>query len=476
MKANKIIFPGALIATMTFASWSNIDASNTNTDNSVSDSIPSDTIASDTIPDDTIPNIDVIPVTSISITPKSITIFQQESATFTATTAPEDATNAELKWSVVEQNTSKLIQLTPSGKSVVVSVPLTVAPDTYKIVASNTEESVSDTCELVVLERAKRITLSRQDITIVPGETVVNIQAFLTYYDGRRTSEGITKVIEQEDIAIISGPEEVTGVAPGWTRLVASGGGLSVFATIHVCPPVDSMYVTPGELTIGYGETHQMDVTILPEASFSLPVTWSIDPPKAPNVSIDKKGKFSTTHNPSGSDTPQVVYVVAHAGLSEARCKVNIIVPVTAISLSPTQATVEAGQACDITATLSPEGAYDTLVWESSDPSVATVSETGTDLEGFAKINAKVEALKAGQTIISAKTGNLSSICLVTVTANQAGVHELQIDTDAPCDVFDLNGKAVLIGTTLSNINSTLAPGIYVIKAGGKAHKVVIGK
>lgn len=98
-----------------------------------------------------------------------------------------------------------------------------------------------------------------------------------------------------------------------------------------------------------------------------------------------------------------------------ATCKVNIIVPVTSVVLSPTTATIEQNDSCEITATLSPEGAFEEPQWESSDPTVAIISNVETIAEGFAKVTATVKALNPGSAIISVKIRELSAISLVNV-------------------------------------------------------------
>lgn len=162
------------------------------------------------------------------------------------------------------------------------------------------------------------------------------------------------------------------------------------------------------------------------------------------------------------------------AGNMTATCKVNIIVPVTSVVLSPTTATIEQNDSCEITATLSPEGAFEEPQWESSDPTVAIISNVETIAEGFAKVTATVKALNPGSAIISVKIRELSAISLVNVKANQAGVYEIDTDTYSLCDVYDTNGRPVVLQTPLSAVGSMLQKGIYIIKVNGNSHKISI--
>ena len=80
-------------------------------------------------------------------------------------------------------------------------------------------------------------------------------------------------------------------------------------------------------------------------------------------------------------------------------------VEATGISLDQTSLTLTEGETATLTATLTPEGATTTVTWTSSDEKVVTVS------------NGKVTAEGEGTATITAKAGELSATCDVTVNA-----------------------------------------------------------
>lgn len=84
--------------------------------------------------------------------------------------------------------------------------------------------------------------------------------------------------------------------------------------------------------------------------------------------------------------------------------------PATGITLNKSELTLTAGESASLTATVTPEGSTDTVVWSSSKPAVATVDATG-----------KVTAVAPGEAIITAKAGTKTATCTVKVQA-------------APCD------------------------------------------
>ncbi|MBR3441394.1 MAG: Ig-like domain-containing protein [Bacteroidales bacterium] len=91
-------------------------------------------------------------------------------------------------------------------------------------------------------------------------------------------------------------------------------------------------------------------------------------------------------------------------------------VSVTSISLSKTDITLVEGGEETIVATVKPDNASDkSVVWESSDVKVASVSNEG-----------KVSAIAEGTVIITAKSGNISATCKVKVDAKPMEISGLE--------------------------------------------------
>lgn len=84
--------------------------------------------------------------------------------------------------------------------------------------------------------------------------------------------------------------------------------------------------------------------------------------------------------------------------------------PATGITLNKSELTLTAGEDETLTATVTPEGSTDTVVWSSSKTDVATVdSATG-----------KVTAVAPGEAIITATAGTKTATCKVTVNCGHA--------------------------------------------------------
>ena len=129
------------------------------------------------------------------------------------------------------------------------------------------------------------------------------------------------------------------------------------------------------------------------------------------------------------------------------------IVEVTGLTLSQAEATLVEGESLTLTATVAPEDATDkTVTWSSSDKSVATVDNNG-----------KVTAVAAGTATITAKAGDKSATCVVTVKASVPDdIDQLTMD-NGQWTIYDLTGRKV---TSTENLKG----GIYIING----RKVVV--
>ena len=118
-------------------------------------------------------------------------------------------------------------------------------------------------------------------------------------------------------------------------------------------------------------------------------------------VAVDENGKLTalTTGNAT---------ITAKAGSKTATCEVSVltnVVEVQSITLSPTTLSLEVGQSQTLIATVLPTNATDkTVTWTSSNTSVASVA------------NGVVSAKTVGTATITAKAGNQTATCAVTVS------------------------------------------------------------
>ena len=166
---------------------------------------------------------------------------------------------------------------------------------------------------------------------------------------------------------------------------------------------VESITLDKTILDLTEGEWMRLTAAVLPENATNKTVIWESSDEKVATVVNGIVTAVST-----GEET-----ITAKAGERTASCTVTVsqkTVPVESISLNRTSLTLEVGKSETLTASVSPENATDkTVTWESSNTSVATV-EDGV-----------VMAAAPGKATITAKAGDKTASCTVTVNASSIG-------------------------------------------------------
>ena len=190
--------------------------------------------------------------------------------------------------------------------------------------------------------------------------------------------------------------------------------------------------------TVEEGATVTLTATVTPGNATDKTVTWSTS-----NEAIATVSDGVVTGVKAGEVT-----ITAKAGDKSATCTVTVTakqstedpddpIAVESITLDKTTATVEEGATVTLTATVTPDTATDkTVTWSTSNEAIATVS------------GGVVTGVKAGEVTITAKAGDKSATCTVTVTAKQS--------TEDPDDPI------VVTGITLDKTTATVEEGAKV--------------
>lgn len=113
------------------------------------------------------------------------------------------------------------------------------------------------------------------------------------------------------------------------------------------------------------------------------------------------KGNISTGIT---GDMTNVIYELVPYTVTNNASSVQVVVPATGISLNKQELTLAKGNTEALTATLKPADASQTIAWSSNNEDVATVDQSGN-----------VTAIGKGNTIITAKAGEYTAECKVTV-------------------------------------------------------------
>ena len=206
----------------------------------------------------------------------------------------------------------------------------------------------------------------------------------------------------------------VTAKSAGSATITAKISTFSATCTVTVTDPyvkVTSVTLDKTSLDLVEGDAAQLTATVAPDNATDKAVTWKSSDTKVATVSAS--GEVVAVAE--GKAT-----ITATAGDASASCEVAVakkVIAVESISLNETALELTEGETATLTATVLPENATDkTVTWTSDTPAVATVAD------------GVVTAVAEGTAKITAKAGDASVLCTVTVKKKVIAVESVTLD------------------------------------------------
>ena len=333
-----------------------------------------------------------VAVESVTVSPQNLELKVGETATLTARIQPSNA-QGTLSWT--SSNTAVA--------SVANGTVTAVAAGSATITASAGGKSAS--CQVTVkatqtVVEVESVTLDRHELTLKEGETN---RLVATVSPSNATDKTISWATSNPAIVSVDKEGNVKGVAVGTATVAASHGNLSDACKITVTAsavPVTSISLDKTTLALAEQDTYQLTATVKPDNATDKTVTWSTA--NAAIATVSDNGLV--TAFAEGTTT-----ITAKAGDKTATCTVTVskkVIPVTSVSLNKTSLALTEQETFQLSATVSPDNATDkTVTWSTANAAIATVSENGL-----------VTAVAEGSATITAKAGDKTATCAVTVS------------------------------------------------------------
>ena len=395
-----------------------------------------------------------VPAESISLDKTEVTITVNQSVDLIATVLPEDTSRKIVTWKSSDSEVASVLYGKVLGKKA----------GTATITATDTEGHTA-TCVVTVENiKAASIKISKETLTLTVGESdrltaeILPVNAF---------DKTVVWTTSDETVATVD-DGNVTAVKAGAATITATDTEGHTATCVVTVENIKAASITISDETLNLivGETGELTAEILPEDAFDKTVVWTSSDESVATVDDGKVTAVKAgTANITATDSE------GHT----ATCVVNVsnIMP-ESVTLSATTLEITETETAQLTATVLPEDAFDkTVIWTSSDETVANVDENGL-----------VSALKEGTAVITAIANADSEVkaeCTVTVT-RYSGVAAIYADGNVSVkgNVLTINGCAGEIftvyntsGAQMLSISADggpivrkldLQPGVYILR------------
>ena len=346
----------------------------------------------------------MICVNSVSVYPKSISLkVGTWSYAAYAEVCPSDADCKEVQWhsdnpSVASVNASSgYIYANGAG--------------TAHIYATATDGSgCSDYLTVTVSSTVPvtSVTLNRSSLSLEEGQTA-SLSA--TVCPDNATNKNVNWTSSNNNVATVSNGV-VRAVAKGTaiiTATAADGSGKSASCSVSVTGDVlvTNISVSPSSKSLTVGDACYLYETVTPSNATNKTVSW-----RSTNTGVATVNPNSGLVTAQGAGTA-TIYATAQDGSGKyGTCSISVnSVSVTSISISPKQKTLSKNETTALRATVYPCCSSNSVIWTSSNTSVATVG-TYTGI---------VTAKSDGTTTITARTvnGSKTDTCTITVDSRE---------------------------------------------------------
>lgn len=346
-----------------------------------------------------------VPVTGITVSPSELLLEEKEAKELKATVEPANATNKGVIFSSSNTNVAVV-----SNDGLVTAVNNGTAIIT---VTSKENSSIIAKCSVKV---GKPVMVT--DVTVQPAElklkTDGTYQLSVSVLPSNADERGVTFESSNTAVATVSASGLVTAKGPGTATITVTakdGSGKKATCTVTVTQPVKGVTVSPASVVIQKGNVQKLTASVVPANATNQELVY-----KSSNetVAIVSKDGIITGLN-EGWATITVCAKENQAIYGTCTVKVGLPVYVTKITLDTTNVTMWAGATRQLGVSIEPANAdIKTVTYGSSNPDVATVSNTGL-----------ITAKKKGTTTITvtaADGSGKSASCAVIVKQPVTGI------------------------------------------------------
>lgn len=263
-----------------------------------------------------------------------------------------------------------------------------------------------------------RVPVTDISLTVNYVETSMSQGTYQLSYTILPEGDGVNRNVEwsssNPDVATVSPSGLVTFIAPGKATIICQTidtgeNGINLIDTceFYVIQPVESVELDYNEARVKVGETFRLTAKVNPEDASNKQIVW-----RTSDMSVATVDETGLVKGLTGG-TCTIIAQSADSGVIDV-CNITVYQPVTEVTMNTNAMSVRKGTIFWLNATAGPESALNkTIIWTSSDTSIATVDQTGM-----------VTTLAPGKVIITATSqdSGVTDKCEVEVTEPVTGI------------------------------------------------------
>jgi uncharacterized protein YjdB len=283
------------------------------------------------------------------------------------------------------------------------------------VISAITEDGIQvASCKVHVRVPVTGITLTKDIV-----ETSLSMETYQLSYTITPLGEGVNRNVtwssSNTSVATVDSNGLVTFVSPGKATIICQtvdtgvdGTNLIATCEFYVNQPVTSVTLDYTDVTLKIGDTFRISAEVKPEDATNKKLWWSSS--NTDVITVDETGLMAA----KGSGNATVIVQSADSGVIDV-CNVSVYQPVETVTMNTNTMTVRKGTIFWLNATAGPEGAVNkTIIWSSSDTSIATVDQTGM-----------VTAITPGECsiIATSQDSGVMAKCTVVVTEPVSGIY-----------------------------------------------------
>lgn len=307
---------------------------------------------------------------------------------FGATITPANATNKNVTWT--SSNPAVMTIDANSGAVRALAVGTTV------ITVTTEDGNKTATYDVTVTAATTNVAVTGVSIskTLVVGKGATRALT-ATVAPANATNKTVTWRSSATAIATVDAKGNVKGVKKGTATITATtaDGGKTATCTVTV----SEVTLNSTSLTLGVGKS---STALRAAVSTNADAVASWKSSNTNVVKVDNKGKLT-----AGSRTGTATITVTTRAGATATCRVTVKLMTTKLTMSKTKLELVQGKSATLKVTRTPSKATEKISWSSSNPKVASVTQSG-----------KVRAKKTGTVTITAKAANgVKATCKVTI-------------------------------------------------------------